>query len=231
MCPRASARAASSVSSRVLPMPAAPTISIACARRPSSSSSAASSSASSTRRPTREAVTRDMAFRREHTAASAAVLAQRSRPRYGSRPDVGSAPRDESAAMSLLDRPLVVVVLISALWWACSRHRRPAALGRLSVVAAALAAATVVFDGPHWQLVPWQAVGVAVGLVAAMRWWRPGRSRRAVRVLGRGALGVGLVVGALALLTALSLSCPHRLVRIRSPVRSFAGRTPRGPRR
>ena len=92
--------------------------------------------------------------------------------------------------MSLLDRLLVAVVLISALWWACSRHRRPAALQRLSAVAPVLAAATVIFDGgPRWQMVPWQALAVGVALAAALRQWRPGRSRRAVRVVGRGALG------------------------------------------
>ena len=85
--------------------------------------------------------------------------------------------------MSLLDRLLVAAVLISALWWACSRHRRPAALQRLSAVALVLAAATVIFDGgPRWQLVPWQALAVGVALAAALRHWRPGRSRRAVRV-------------------------------------------------
>src|SRR5690349_11027949 len=106
--------------------------------------------------------------------------------------------------MSLLDRLLVAVVVVSAVWWACSRHRRPAALERLSVVAPVLAALTVVFDaGPRWQLVPWQALAVGVGLAAALRLWRPGRSRRAVRIAGRGALGVGVVVGALALSTAL----------------------------
>ena len=111
--------------------------------------------------------------------------------------------------MSLLDRVLVAVVLLSALWWACSRHRRPAALGRLSAVAPVLAAASVVFDaGPRWQLVPWQALAVGVGLAAALRHWRPGRSRRALRVAGRGALGVGVVVGALAVSTALVPQLP-----------------------
>jgi predicted dienelactone hydrolase len=111
--------------------------------------------------------------------------------------------------MSLLDRVLVAVVLLSALWWACSRHRHPAALGRLSAAAPMLAAATVVFDaGPRWQLIPWQALAVGVGLAAALRHWRPGRSRRALRVAGRGALGVGVVVGALALSTALVPQLP-----------------------
>ena len=109
--------------------------------------------------------------------------------------------------MSLPDRLLVAAVLISALWWACSRHRRPAALQRLSAVALVLAATTVIFDGgPRWQLVPWQALAVGVGLAAALRHWRPGRSRRALRVAGRGALGVGVAAATLALSTAF---VPH----------------------
>jgi dienelactone hydrolase len=111
--------------------------------------------------------------------------------------------------MSHLDHLLVAVVVVSALWWACSRHRRPAALQRLSAVAPALAVATAVFDdGPRWQMVPWQALAVGVGLAAALRHWRPGRSHRAVRVAGRGALVVGVAVGALALSTAFVPQLP-----------------------
>jgi dienelactone hydrolase len=119
--------------------------------------------------------------------------------------------------MSIVDRLLVAVVLVSALWWACSRHRRPAALQRLSAVAPALAAATAIFDdGPRWQMVPWQALTVGIGLAAALRHWRPGRSRRAVRVAGRGALGFGVIAAALALSTAFvpqlpTPSGPHRV--------------------
>src|SRR4051812_16097333 len=102
---------------------------------------------------------------------------------YGSRPDVGSGSGDEPAAMSFFDRLLIAVVAITALWWAFSRHRRPAALQRVSAAAPALAAATLIFDeGPRWQLAPWQALAVGVGLAAALRQWRPGRSRRPLRV-------------------------------------------------
>src|SRR3954447_2708076 len=111
--------------------------------------------------------------------------------------------------MSLPDRLLVAAVLISALWWACSRHRQPAALQRLSAVALVLAAATVIFDGgPRWQLVLWQGLAVGVALAAALRYWRRGRSRRAVRILGRGALAVGVFLGAMALMTAVVPQLP-----------------------
>src|SRR3954451_18421146 len=101
----------------------------------------------------------------------ASIRARRRAPQeYGSHPDVGSVPGDESAGMSLVDRLLIAVVLISALWWAFSRHRRPAALQRLSAVAPALAVATLIFDdGPRWQLIPWQALAVAIACAAALR--------------------------------------------------------------
>jgi predicted dienelactone hydrolase len=111
--------------------------------------------------------------------------------------------------MSLLDRLLIAVVLLSALWWACSRHRRPAALGRISAAAPALGAATLILDhGPRWQMAPWQALAIGIGLAAALRHRRPGRSRRAVRVAGRGALGLGVVIGALAVATAFVPQLP-----------------------
>src|SRR3954470_18226392 len=123
--------------------------------------------------------------------------------------------------MSLLDRLLVAAVLISALWWACSRHRRPAALQRLPAVAPVLAAATLIFDdGPRWQLVPWQALAVGVAFAAALRQRRPGRSRRALRVAGRGALGAGVVIGILALSTAFvpELPAPSGSHRVASQI-------------
>src|SRR3954447_5169274 len=105
--------------------------------------------------------------------------------------------------MSLPDRLLVAAVLISALWWACSRHRRPAALQRLSAVALVLAATTVIFDdGARWQLVPWRGLPVLIALAAALRHWRRGRSRGGVRIVGRGALGGGVFLGTVALMTA-----------------------------
>src|SRR3954469_21393949 len=123
--------------------------------------------------------------------------------------------------MSLLDRLLVAVVLISALWWAFSRHRRPGALQRLSAAAPLLAAAALIFDdGPRWQLVPWQALAVGVALAAALRQRRPGRSRRVVRVAGRGALAAGVVIGVLALSTALvpQLPAPSGSHRVASQI-------------
>jgi len=110
--------------------------------------------------------------------------------------------------MSLLDRLFIIVVLAAAPWWAFSRRRWPEQLQRLSAVAPALAAATLVLDRPRWQMVPWQALAVGVGAAAALHRWRPGRSRRALRVVGRGALGLGLAVGALALLTAFVPQLP-----------------------
>src|SRR3954469_22893689 len=123
--------------------------------------------------------------------------------------------------MSLLDRLLVAVVLISALWWAFSRHRRPGALQRLSAAAPLLAAAALIFDdGPRWQLVPWQALAVGIGLAAALRQRRPGHSRRALRVAGRGGRGAGGVIGSLALSTALvpRLPAPSGSHRVASQI-------------
>lgn len=110
--------------------------------------------------------------------------------------------------MSFLDRLLVIVVIVAGLWWAFARRRRPGDLQRLSVAALALAAAAVLFDGPHWQMVPWEVLAVAVAGAAALRRWRPGRSHRPLRVFGRGVLGAGLVLGGLALLTAFTPALP-----------------------
>ena len=57
-------------------------------------------------------------------------------------------------------------------------------------------------------MVPWQALAVGVGFAAALRRWRPGGSRRTMRVVGRGALGLGAVLGALAVSTAFVPQLP-----------------------
>ncbi len=111
--------------------------------------------------------------------------------------------------MSTIDRILVVVTLVSAVWWSTSRRRRPKALAALSVAALVLAFGSLVLEGVVWQLVPWQLVAVAVAGAAALRRWRPGRSRRWRRVIGRGALVVGLALGGVALLTAFVPSMPE----------------------
>ena len=45
--------------------------------------------------------------------------------------------------MSILDRLLIVTALAAALWWAVSRHRRPAGLEAFSFAAAFLAVLTL----------------------------------------------------------------------------------------
>src|SRR4051812_13437606 len=111
---------------------------------------------------------------------------------------------------------MVVVALATGLWWGFSRGRRPALLEWFSVVALALAVATLVVEGLRWQLVLWQVLALAVAAAAALRRWRPGHSRRWRRVAGRGVLIVGLTLGGLALLTAFvpalpKPSGPHRV--------------------
>ena len=110
--------------------------------------------------------------------------------------------------MSTIDRILVIVTFASAVWWAISRRRRPRALAALSVGALVLAVGSLALEGAVWQLVPWQLLAVAVAGAAALRHWRPGRSRRWRRVIGRTALVVGLALGGIALLTAFVPTMP-----------------------
>src|SRR6185437_2712649 len=61
-----------------------------------------------------------------------------------------------------------------------------------------------------------EVLALAVAVAAALRRWRPGRSRRWRRVVGRSVLIIGLAFGGLALLTALvptlpKPSGPHRV--------------------
>lgn len=102
-----------------------------------------------------------------------------------------------------IDMVMVVVTLATVLWWGLARRRRPDLLQKFSIAAPALAVATLVVEGLRWQLVPWQVLAVSVAAAAGFRRWRPGHSRRWRRVVGRGVLVVGLVLGGLALLTAL----------------------------
>jgi dienelactone hydrolase len=111
---------------------------------------------------------------------------------------------------------MVVVALAAGLWWGFSRGRRKGALALLSIAALALAGVALVVTGLRWQLVPWQVLSLAVAAAAALRRWRPGRSRRWRRVTGRAVLVVGLTLGGAALLTALvpalpKPSGPHRV--------------------
>ena len=110
--------------------------------------------------------------------------------------------------MSTIDRILVIVTFASAVWWAVSRRRRPGALAALSVGALVLAVGSLALEGVVWQLVPWQLLAGAVAGAAALRRWRPGRSRRWRRVIGRTALVVGLALGGIALLTAFVPTMP-----------------------
>ena len=111
--------------------------------------------------------------------------------------------------MSTIDRILIIVTLVAALWWAISRRRRPGALAALSVGALVVAAATFALEGSVWQLVPWQLLAVAVAGAAALRRWRPGSSRRWHRLIGRTVLMIGLALGGIALLTAFVPTMPE----------------------
>jgi hypothetical protein len=94
----------------------------------------------------------------------------------------------------------MVTAFVAAAWWTVARGRQPVALGVLSVVALALAAVSLVTDGVHWQLVPWQLVATDCAAAATLHWWRPGHSRRWIRALGRVGLVAGVALGGVGLL-------------------------------
>ena len=103
---------------------------------------------------------------------------------------------------------MIVVSLAAGLWWGFSRKRRPALLEVFSIAALVLAVGAFLIVGVRWQLVPWQVLALAVAAAAALRRWRPGHSRRWRRVVGRVVLVVGVILGGIALLTALVPSLP-----------------------
>jgi dienelactone hydrolase len=111
--------------------------------------------------------------------------------------------------MRILDTLLIVPTLITALWWAVSRHRRAALLEAFSFAAAFAAVLTLALEDMRWQLVPWQLCAVAVGAAAALRRRRPGRSHRWQRVIGRALLVVWLTAAGVALLTAFVPALPE----------------------
>jgi dienelactone hydrolase len=111
--------------------------------------------------------------------------------------------------MNVVHGSLMVTVLLSALWWAFARRHFPRALAVLSVVALGLAAVTLALDGLHWQLVPWQVLAIACAAAAALRWWRPGHSRRWSRAIGRVSLLAGVTLGGVGLLFAGVPSLPR----------------------
>src|SRR5262245_38765028 len=102
--------------------------------------------------------------------------------------------------MSVLDLVVIVLALLTTVWWIVARRRGPAALDMLSLAALGLAVAALALEGPRWQLVPWQLLALAVAVAAGVRRWRPGPSRRRVRVLGRLGLIAGIILGGVALL-------------------------------
>src|SRR5213075_3540557 len=111
--------------------------------------------------------------------------------------------------MGIVDTLLIVTSFTAALWWAVSRHRRPAALEAFSFAAAFLAVVTLALEAARWQLVPWIVLAAAVAAAAALTCWRPGHSRRWRRVIARSLLVPLLAVAGVALLTAFVPTLPE----------------------
>src|SRR5215216_3098854 len=111
--------------------------------------------------------------------------------------------------MSILDTLLIVITLTAAIWWAVSRHQRPAVLEAVSFTAPLLVVLALGLEGMRWQLVPWQVLAVALAAAAALRRWRPGHSRRWRRAIVRSLLVAGLAAGGLVLLTAFVPTLPE----------------------
>jgi predicted dienelactone hydrolase len=80
--------------------------------------------------------------------------------------------------MSVLDWCLVAAGLLAVGWSVFAPRRATAVLAVVSVGALALAAATLLIEGVQWQLVPWQALGLIVAALAALRRRRRGKDLR-----------------------------------------------------
>jgi predicted dienelactone hydrolase len=102
--------------------------------------------------------------------------------------------------MSVLDWCLVAAGLLVAGWWAFVPRQGPAALELVSIGVLALAGATLLAGGAQWQLVPWQALGVVVAALAALRRRRQGKGPRWAWLSERMLLLALVAIGAWALL-------------------------------
>jgi len=111
--------------------------------------------------------------------------------------------------ISFLDTAVVVGASTAAVWWIASRNRMPGMLNRLSLGVLTLAVLARVIQGPRWQLVVWQLVALVIAAFAGLRMWRPGRSVKLTRILGRSVLVLSLLVGGLALLVDRFPSLPE----------------------
>jgi predicted dienelactone hydrolase len=114
-----------------------------------------------------------------------------------------------ATGLSVLDVCLIVVTLLGAGWWVGARNHWPDALNVVAITALGLALAVRLIEGPRWQLVPWQAAAVSIGAMAGLRLWRPGRSQKWSRVLGRAMLIVLVLSGVLALSVDSSPTLPE----------------------
>jgi predicted dienelactone hydrolase len=115
---------------------------------------------------------------------------------------------------------LVGVAAVAASWWIAARNARPRELEVVSFAAAILATASLVLGPFRWQLIPWVVVSLGIATAASIRVWRPHRSHRWSRVLGRLGLIIGILVGALAILTppVPSLAVPNGPHRVGSEI-------------
>ena len=128
--------------------------------------------------------------------------------------------------MEVIDGLLIILGLGVAAWWIVARNHFPRALSVLWLAALGVAAVTLLVEGAHCQLAPWQLLAAFGAVAAALKWWRPAISRRSTRMLGRVVLLLTIAAGAVGFLFARVPSrCRRRPGRTRSPVRSFAGPT------
>jgi len=110
--------------------------------------------------------------------------------------------------VSFLNWLLVSVALLGAIWWTFARSRHPLALEVVSVCAFLLAIATVAVEGAQWQLLPWQALALVELVLVGLRRWRPGPTRPWQRLTERGFLLAVVLLGAWALLWAITPTLP-----------------------
>jgi predicted dienelactone hydrolase len=103
-------------------------------------------------------------------------------------------------ALTPLGSAAVASVLVSVGWWMAAHRTAPRALLITSCTALVLTVGAAALDRMAWTWVPWLVVALTCAAAAVYRQRRGGRSRRPVRVAGRGVLGATVLVAMASLL-------------------------------